>query len=704
MTVATEVDHKEYTGNGATVLFPFPFRIFSSSDLLVQVLDLAENVTTLTLGSGYTVQGVGVYAGGSITLPAPLATGWRISILRNAAATQETSIRNQGGFFPEIHEDAFDLLTMLVQEALGIGRRSLRQETYLLPYYDANNQFIRHLKDPEQDSDAATKGWVDLQYSVPTSEAKQAAAEAKEALDESREIADKFGDVDGAITAAEAARDVAQSSASSAGVDADRAEAAAESAEAVIDVKGTYPDIAQGLADTVDGDYFRVIVPATAGTGILFIWYRNVAGSAVYINTEISEGFVRDLESRIPKIQRSGYWGGIVAEDGTIGIAFREGDNKPIFGNGGDILSIFPQILRTGYWGGIVAKDGQVGMVFRESDNRPLFGNGGDVVGRIEKLEQINPISASIAHAFGNSKTAGTGGTPYPTQLAGLIGGDFSVVNYGIGGQRSGQIAMRMGAIPTFITVSGDAIPAASGTVSITQINGVSATAAPAYPSQDVRLLSTNADNVTRTIDGWLCGVKCRITRTASGLNNNTKVEVYTLTALTGGGVRCLPGSLFVPDYALQDYSGVEAWIDAGINDFRSGTDADLTDDVETIRANVDAMVDFAERSGRNVILLSLTADNYSTEFIGGIRYVRILELNNHWSQKYPSYYARGNNGLDLRETLVENYNPAIAQDVIDYGNDITPSSLRSDDRHPNTTGYGIYASVAYEFRQRRGY
>lgn len=74
-------------------------------------------------------------------------------------------------------------------------------------------------------------------------------------------------------------------------------------------------------------------------------------------------------------------------------------------------------------------------------------------------------------------------------------------------------------------------------------------------------------------------------------------------------------------------------WIDAGINDFRSGTDVDLTDDVEAIRANVDAMVDFAERSGRNIILLSLTADNYSTEFLGGIRYTRILELNNHWSQ-----------------------------------------------------------------------
>ncbi len=696
MSVPSQTPYNIYTANGLTTVFAYQFMIMTAGDL-----DVSVNGTSIT--GGFTVQGAGQTGGGQVVFTAPPANGDTVMLLRKLTIKRDTDYQDNGDLLAETINADFDRLWLAMQQAFLSDSLSLKRPLLGGPY-NAGGLKIVNLQDPTNPQDAATKAWVDLQYSVPTSEAKQAAAEAKEARDESREIADKFGDVDGAISAAEAARDAAQSSASSAGVDADRAEAAAESAEAVIDVKGTYPDIAQGLANTVDGDYFRVIVPATAGTGILFIWYRNVAGSAVYINTEISEGFVRDLESRIPKIQRSGYWGGITAADGTLGVAFRESDNRPIFGNGGDILSIFPQHLRTGYWGGIVAKNDMVGVVFRESDNRPLFGNGGDVVGRIEKLEQINPISASIAHAFGNSKTAGTGGTPYPTQLAGLIGGDFSVVNYGIGGQRSGQIAMRMGAIPTFITVSGDAIPAASGTVSITQINGVSATAAPAYPSQDVRLLSTNADNVTRTIDGWLCGVKCRITRTASGDNNNTKTEVYTLTALEGTGVRCLPGSIFVPDYALQDYSGVEMWIDAGINDFRSGTDADLTDDVEAIRANVDAMVDFAERSGRNIILLSLTADNYSTEFLGGIRYTRILELNNHWSQKYPNYYARGNDGLDLRETLVSNYNPAIAQDVIDYGHDITPSSLRSDDRHPNTVGYGIYASVAYEFRQRRGY
>ncbi|HGS7512427.1 TPA: hypothetical protein ACMEX4_000412 [Klebsiella quasipneumoniae subsp. quasipneumoniae] len=364
---------------------------------------------------------------------------------------------------------------------------------------------------------------------------------------------------------------------------------------------------------------------------------------------------------------------------------------------------------RSGYIAGAVGKNDELLYGSRKTDGAFVTYLSGNIDEKIKWLEENSGgvMHAVMADAYGDSKTAGTGGTPYPTQLAALISNGFVPNNYGIGGQKSGQIAMRMGAIPTYITVDGNAIPAANSTVTITQFNGASATAAPTYPSQDRRILSTNSDNTTRTLDGWICGVKCRITRTASGSNNNTKTEVYTLTALEGTGVRCLPGSLFVPDYAMQDYSDREMWICAGINDFRAGasTSADYDDDVAAIKANVDALIAFAEKSGRNILLFGLTADNYyPVEFYSGIRYQRILEINYYWSQKYPAYYVRGNNGLDLRETLVAAYDSSIAQDVTDYGNDITPSSLRSDDRHPNTAGYGIYAALGYQFRTKRGY
>lgn len=58
MTVSTEVDHNEYTGNGVTTSFPYTFRVFNKSDLVVQVIDPDENITVLALDTDYTVTGL----------------------------------------------------------------------------------------------------------------------------------------------------------------------------------------------------------------------------------------------------------------------------------------------------------------------------------------------------------------------------------------------------------------------------------------------------------------------------------------------------------------------------------------------------------------------------------------------------------------------------------------------------------------------
>lgn len=481
----------------------------------------------------------------------------------------------------------------------------------------------------------------------------------------------------------------------------------------------------------------------------------------------VSKLYIDEIKNRTPNIDRSSYWGGIVAADGTIGVNFRKSDNEPIFGkygalsaltssltpftdiasgmatvninssflvvaNGTDGLSvptIFNKITstmfvklfavttdeqvanigrRSGYWGGIVAKNGQIGVVFRESDNRPIFGGGGerggDIFSRLEAVENSGGIVIKKSHTAGDSTGAGTGapaGYSFPDQLAALIGDGFVATNYSIGGQKSGQVAMRMGAKPIYLTVNGDLIPASGGSVAITQINGVSATAEPPYPSQDVRFLSTPSNTTTYTLDGWISGIKCRVTRTSSG-----GVETYNLTALSGAGFRCLSGSLFVPEYAMQDHSDSEMWICVGINDFRSGatTAADYDADVAAIKTNIDALVSQAEKSGRPILVYGINTCSYPpVELLGGIRYQRILEVNQYLSQKYPGYYVRGSNGRDLREELVSRYNASIAQDVTDFGNDIVPSSLRSDPRHPNATGYGVYAELGYQTRQRRG-
>lgn len=84
--------------NGVTTTFPYTFRIFQKSDLVVQVVDLDENIAVLALDTDYTVTGAGGYNGGNVIVSKALANGHKISISRELPVTQETDLRNQGGF------------------------------------------------------------------------------------------------------------------------------------------------------------------------------------------------------------------------------------------------------------------------------------------------------------------------------------------------------------------------------------------------------------------------------------------------------------------------------------------------------------------------------------------------------------------------------------------------------------------------------
>lgn len=127
MTVASATNRNDYVGNGSAETFAYSFKIFDQSHLLVTVKETATGEeTTLTLTTQYTVTGVGETSGGSVVLVddgsdwldagGDLDTGWELTIRRVVPLTQLTDIRNQGSFFPEAHEDQFDLLVMIDQQ------------------------------------------------------------------------------------------------------------------------------------------------------------------------------------------------------------------------------------------------------------------------------------------------------------------------------------------------------------------------------------------------------------------------------------------------------------------------------------------------------------------------------------------------------------------------------------------------------------
>jgi len=127
MTITNPSARNDYVGNGAADTFPFTFRITDAAHLRVIVEDTDGNIDTLTLNADYTVTGVGLASGGSITLTAgPLEDGYKLTILPSIPITQLTDLRNRGSFFPSVLEDALDKLTLISQQQQDEINRAIK--------------------------------------------------------------------------------------------------------------------------------------------------------------------------------------------------------------------------------------------------------------------------------------------------------------------------------------------------------------------------------------------------------------------------------------------------------------------------------------------------------------------------------------------------------------------------------------------------
>lgn len=119
MTISSDVRKAgPFSGNDSTTIFPFTFKCFTSADLLVIFTSNLGVESTLVLDSDYTVTlnlDQNANPGGNVTYSL-LATGELLTILGNVNYRQETDIQNQGGFYPEVIEEALDKLTMQTQQ------------------------------------------------------------------------------------------------------------------------------------------------------------------------------------------------------------------------------------------------------------------------------------------------------------------------------------------------------------------------------------------------------------------------------------------------------------------------------------------------------------------------------------------------------------------------------------------------------------
>lgn len=278
------------------------------------------------------------------------------------------------------------------------------------------------------------------------------------------------------------------------------------------------------------------------------------------------------------------------------------------------------------------------------------------------------PVSLSIMRrkktfssfaVFGDSLSYGSNAQKdtYPSYLSKLSGVAF--VNQGVPGASAPQIAAMLGGLTSNVTISGGVIPA-SGSVTITFDN-----------------TPLTAGSPRSWIRGGILGIPGRVDLVGS---------TYTFTRTSAGGAVTQAGGTPFTVYGMAP-KGALYLIDLGTN---SRIDPAL------VLSCAASCVAYIESINADYIIQSIFND--SSEVIGTTNYANVTLVNGTLSTLYQGHY------FDSRNYLIDHYNADSAQDVIDHGNDVVPTSLRSDSMHPNDAGYKLWATGLYDFMLANGW
>ncbi|RWK61779.1 MAG: hypothetical protein EOR85_13090 [Mesorhizobium sp.] len=300
---------------------------------------------------------------------------------------------------------------------------------------------------------------------------------------------------------------------------------------------------------------------------------------------------------------------------------------------------------------------------------------------RVSALEIANDPASTLL-AYGDSMTAGHGGTAYPTQLAALLG--RTVTNHGVGSQRSPDIFARWGSFP--ILVPALTIPT-SGSVDFT-VTGFNGTFDQANPITD--------NNSATTLTGFLAGIPGVLSR-VSGTYPGSYVYRFTRTG-SGAAVPVIAGENFFIDMSdARDYATPIFWVGRNSIGLQNISGQGASEQFDKVIAWHERAISFLKSLNKRFLIMgpSNRNDEYSgsattvagAALNGSQSYDVIVQIENEMRQKWPK------NFVNQRGYLVSRYDPGTPQDVIDHGRDVPPSTKRADLLHYNTSGYGDVAA-----------
>jgi hypothetical protein len=299
-----------------------------------------------------------------------------------------------------------------------------------------------------------------------------------------------------------------------------------------------------------------------------------------------------------------------------------------------------------------------------------------------QAVDGVNGVQEIVC--FGDSLTQGSGwgfADSYPTMLAALTG--LTVGNRGVSAFTAERIATTHGAVVSLMTFPSNTIPA-SGPVTVSSYT---------HPIR--------GDIGVRTITGYLLSGAVKIPGTIEHTGVSGGLDVYTFTRTTpGSAIEVDPKTPFIVDQNDDDYK-IQIWW-AG----RNGYGLDPTG--AALISYYQRMRDFLKPAQKRFVILGIINGWGWNEFPGGVPisagggeagYNQIKAINDALKQEFPD------NFIDIRKVLIRSYNPAIPQDVIDYGRDVVPASMAPDGLHLNQSiGKPIVAQTVYNFLEMKGW
>lgn len=310
-------------------------------------------------------------------------------------------------------------------------------------------------------------------------------------------------------------------------------------------------------------------------------------------------------------------------------------------------------------------------------DVMPYIEEGYEIVDSTARNMIRQVIPDNFVDAWGDSRIAnGAGTTSVDEYLADKLG--WYTTNHGYGGQGSGEIAIKMGAMDCYVSLKNNQI--VNGDNVITAINVNHGTA-----SQNVMQNSSVATN----------GVPCSIGGVDGYLWNYGGTPKFTTASTLSSAVSIMPMTkVILPLSMLHRF--IIIW--AGKNDFSNYNASGF---YEYLADVVSAMAEHIPHN--RFVILGETATSSNEYKYGGTARTVMDNYNNLMANRFP------NNFIDIQSDLVEHglemagITPT-ETDISDIEVGWLPDSLMSDETHQNATCRNVIAQIIYEFMQNNGW